>query len=326
VKKWVIFFLLLFVVLVWTYVGTTLPFCPPGPPSAVQVDPARLRGHVEKVSIDFAPRNYKRIWNLDKCADYISGHFTQAGGRVVEQTYSLPTYAKGTYRNVVATFGPEDGPLIVVGGHYDAFQDVPGADDNGSAVAGLIELAYLLGKADLQQRVELVAFTLEEPPFFRTGNMGSARYAYGLKKNGTEVEAMICLEMIGYFSDEPGSQDFPSYLLKWFYPDCGNFIALIGLNEYRGLHRKVKGAMRGATDLPVHAMCAAKGTPGIDFSDHRNFWIQGYPAIMVTDTAFLRNRRYHAAGDTADRLDYDRMSKVVAGVYEAVIRLANTQD
>uniref|UniRef100_UPI003567C6FA M28 family peptidase n=1 Tax=Pontiella sp. TaxID=2837462 RepID=UPI003567C6FA len=192
--------------------------------------------------------------------------------------------------------------------------------------AGLIELAYLLGKADLRQRVELVAFTLEEPPFFRTGDMGSARYAHGLKINGTAVEAMICLEMIGYFSDEPGSQDFPSILLQWFYPDCGNFIALIGLDEYRGLHRTVKGAMRGATDLPVHAMCASRGTPGIDFSDHHNFWNQGYPAVMVTDTAFLRNRRYHAAGDTADRLDYDRMAKVVAGVFEAVVHLANTQD
>lgn len=299
---------------------TTQPSCTHCPPTQQTVSPERLRGHVEKLSVDFAPRNYKRVWNLDKCADYISGHFMKAGGRVDIQTYEV---AGNTYRNVVAQFGSTNQPVIVVGAHYDACQDTPGADDNASGVAGLIELAYLLGQADLAQRVELVAFTLEEPPFFRTANMGSARHAYGLKQEGVEVEAMVCLEMIGYFSDEQDSQHFPSALIKLFYPDTGNYIAVIGSMGDRKLAKNMKESMRGATDLPVHSMCAPKGFPGLDYSDHLNYWNFDYTAVMVTDTAFMRNFNYHGAGDTADRLDYDRMAKVVLGVYEGVVRLAN---
>lgn len=304
------------------FVVTTQPSCTRHPETAEHVAPARLRDHVEKLSVDFAPRNYKRVWNLDKCADYIGGHFEQAGGKVAEQTYEVEGK---TYRNVVASFGGESRSRIVVGAHYDTYRDTPGADDNASAVAGLIELAYLLGRADLPQRIDLVAFTLEEPPFFRSGNMGSARHAHGLRKGGKEVEAMVCLEMIGYFSDAKGSQRYPSALLKGFYPDTGNFIAVIGSLGDRKLARNIKDSMRGATDLPVHAMCAPRDFPGLDFSDHLNYWNQGYPAVMVTDTAFMRNFAYHGSNDTADRLDYDRMAKVVLGVYEAVFRLASTE-
>lgn len=299
---------------------TTQPWCSTYSETREQVSPERLRGHVERFSTHFAPRNYKRVWNLDKCAGYIADEFALAGGEVSEQVFEV----RGkTYRNVIAFFGPETASRIVVGAHYDGCQDTPGADDNASGAAGLIELAHLLGRARLEQRVELVAFTLEEPPFFGTPDMGSARHAAKLRGEGVEVEAMICLEMIGYFSDEPGSQRFPSAMLKLLYPDKGNYIAIIGSLGDSGLVRKVKASMRGATGLPVHAMCAPKGFPGLDFSDHRNYWAHGYTAVMVTDTAFFRNLNYHQDSDTADTLDYDRMAKVVLGVYEAVVRLAD---
>ena len=306
--------------LVCFIIMTTQPSCTHYPPTEKTVSTERLMTHVEKLSVDFAPRNYKRITNLDKCAVYISDHFEQAGGRVEAQTYDI----KGkTYRNVIAHFGPETDSRIVVGAHYDSCQETPGADDNASGVAGLIELAYLLGKTELKQQVELVAYTLEEPPFFGGPDMGSARHAYSLKKAGVDVEAMICLEMIGYFSDEKGSQTFPSVFVKMLYPDTGNYITVIGSMGDRKLAKKMKTSMRSATDLPVYSMCAPEGFPGLDFSDHRNYWAFDYTAVMITDTAFMRNPHYHGDGDTMDKLDFDRMAKVVLGVYEGVVRLAN---
>ena len=311
---------LIFIGMASMLVMSTQPTGATFPTSGKTVDPERLRAHVEKLSDDFAPRSYKRIWNLNKCADYIGSHFREAGGVLSNQTYEV----KGkTYRNVIATFGPDTATRIVVGAHYDSFQDTPGADDNASGVSGLLELAYLLGKADLKQRVDLVAYTLEEPPFFRSGNMGSARHAYGLRLDEVNVEAMLCLEMIGYFNDQEGSQQFSSAIHNLIYPDTGNFIAIIGSMDDRKLAKEVKVVMRGATELPVHVMCAPKGYPGIDFSDHRNYWNHGYTAIMITDTAFMRNFAYHGSADTADRLDYKRMAHVVLGVYEAVLHLSN---
>lgn len=292
------------------------------PHTVHQVDPRQLRSHVTLLSETCAPRNFLQTDHLDRAADYIAAHFAQTGGRVSEQSFQVEGR---TYRNVTALFGPPSESRIVVGAHYDSFGETPGADDNASGVAGLLELARLLGRAPPEQQVELVAFTLEEPPFFRTPHMGSARHAQELHSRGAKVEAMICLEMIGCFSDEAGSQRFPSLFLRWLYPDRGNFIGIIGSYGDRKVLRRMKAAMRGATDLPVHALCRPKGMPGIDFSDHLNYWNQGYRAVMITDTAFMRNRRYHTTADTADTLDYDRMAKVVLCVYEAVLQLARDQ-
>lgn len=293
------------------------------PPSEQTLDPARLQEHVEMLSGTLAPRDYKNHHNLEKTAGYISNHFARAAAQISEQVYEVH---HRKYRNVIATFGPETPSRIVIGAHYDSYKNTPGADDNASGVAGLIELAVLLGRAELEQRVDLVAYTLEEPPFFRSGDMGSARHAALLRQEGVDIEAMLCLEMIGYFSDVADSQHFPSALIGFLYPDKGNFIAVIGATNDRKLAKQVKISMRSATDLPVHAMCAPQGFPGLDFSDHLNYWKNGYRAVMITDTAFLRNARYHHPLDTSDTLDYQRMAKVVLGVYEAVIRLANEND
>jgi len=302
------------------WIAITQPSLAQGEKSDVDVDPDRLKEHVRVISETYYPRDFTSTGNLNACADYIRGHFTRAGARSDDHRFTI---GRREYRNVIGSFGPSDGPRIVVGAHYDACGDTPGADDNASGVAGLVELGYLLGRTNLQMTVELVAFALEEPPFFRSGDMGSARYARRLRSEDIDVRAMIALEMIGYFSDDDGSQQFPMRLLRLFYPDRGNFIGVVGCMNQGRLIRTVKSRMAAATDLPVYSLRAPRFVPGVDFSDHINFWNEGYPVVMITDTAFYRNLEYHGAGDTFDRLDYDRMAKVVSGVFEAVLHLAD---
>lgn len=296
----------------------TQPVFGKGRKSAASVDPAELRGHVETICAEFTPRSYLDSNNLNRCADWIGNAFGQAGGRVSNQVYEVNGRA---YRNVIARFGPESGPVLVVGAHYDAAGRTPAADDNASGVAGLIELARLFGATAPTCAVELVAYSNEEPPFFGSSDMGSAHHARALAAAGTQVRAVVVLEMIGYFSDEPGSQSYPMALLRLFYPGRGNFIGVVGNFKQARLVRKVKYAMRGATDLPVRSINGPASVPGVDFSDHRSYWAAGFPGVMVTDTAFYRNKAYHTENDTPDRLDYNRMAKVVVGVYEAILAL-----
>jgi Zn-dependent M28 family amino/carboxypeptidase len=291
-------------------------------PAAVPVDAARLEAHVRALA-GFAPRDERHPENLDRAASYIRQELQraggQAGGRVEDQEFEVEGE---TYRNVIARFGPETRERIVVGAHYDAAGPYPGADDNASGVAGLIELAHLLGKKPPPLRVELVAYSLEEPPHFASSAMGSAVHAASLKKQGVRVRAMIALEMIGYFTDEPDSQQFPAPFLSRLYPSKGNFITVVGKLGQRSLVRRIKKAMVRATPLPVESINAPTSLPGVDFSDHRNYWAAGYEAAMITDTAFLRNPHYHQASDRPETLDYRRMARVVEGVQAAVRELA----
>ena len=294
----------------------TQPVLPGGGTTVQQgADPRRLEGHVRVLSERFSPRGDKNLKNLDAAADYIADALRAAGGEVSDQRYSSDGY---TYRNVIAALGPESEERVVVGAHYDAFRGFPGADDNASGVAGVLELARILGASPPGMRVELVAYSLEEPPHFRTESMGSAVHAASLKAKKARVRAMISLEMIGCFSDEKGSQAYPLGVLKLLYRSTGNFIAVVGRIGGGGLVRIVKTAMRAATRLPVESINAPGFIPGIDFSDHLSYWEQGYPALMVTDTAFYRNPRYHTADDTPDTLDYERMALVVDGLVAAV--------
>jgi Zn-dependent M28 family amino/carboxypeptidase len=291
-------------------------------PAAQAVDPERLRKHVTVLSETFAPRDYTHVENLDRAAAYIHEQFRLAGGAVSEQAFVVDSQH---YRNVIARFGKnagsKDAERIVVGAHYDVCGPYPGADDNASGIAGLIELAYLLGKQELQTPVELVAYTLEEPPFFRTGQMGSAVHAESLVEEHAKLRAMLCLEMIGYFSDQPDSQEYPLAELKALYPNKGNFIALVGTMQEIGLLRRVKRAMMATNDLPLRSINAPRNLVGVDFSDHLNYWNRDFPALMITDTAFYRNKRYHHPEDVLNTLDFNRMAKVVQQVYAAVIEL-----
>lgn len=282
----------------------------PSEPS--KVDPRRLETHVKHLSVDLYPRSYDKADNLSRTADYIAQQFTTAGAKVSAQ--EVPVEGK-TYKNIVGRFGPSSGSLKVIGAHYDSHGITPGADDNASGIAGLIELAHLLGKTTPAGPVELVAYTLEEPPYFRTEHMGSAWHARLLRQADEEVSFMLSLEMIGFFSDEPGSQHYPVPGMSALYSDRGNFIALVGNLSHFGVMRGIKATMAGATDLAVHSINAPALLQGIDFSDHLNYWQHGFPAFMVTDTAFMRNNNYHREGDTFETLDYERMAKVVQAVY-----------
>jgi Zn-dependent M28 family amino/carboxypeptidase len=306
----------------------TQPFVEPIVSVPPTVDPKRLEEHVRYLSKDLYPRSYDQFKNIELAAAYIHKAFEASGGRVAVQEVAVQ---EAKYRNIIVRFGPSAGPVLVVGAHYDSHGDgnagarfplghseethTPGADDNASGVAGLIELAQLLGQSKQQHAIELVAYTLEEPPHFRTEHMGSAWHARLLKRENREVELMISLEMIGYFSDQPNSQHYPVPGLASLYSERGNFIALVGNLTHFSAIRKVKAAMTGATSLPVYSINASPIMQGIDFSDHLSYWNQGIPAIMITDTAFLRNQNYHLAGDTFEKLDYGKMAKVVQGVY-----------
>ncbi|MBI5543280.1 MAG: M28 family peptidase [Deltaproteobacteria bacterium] len=279
------------------------------------VDPRRLEAHVRMLSETLVPRDHRHVENLDRAARYIAQALRESGAGVEEQPFEVEGRV---YRNVIARFGPVSGALVVVGAHYDAYEELPGADDNASGVAGLLELARLLGAHPPEGEVELVAYTLEEPPYFRSENMGSARHASSLKSRNVDVRAMLALEMIGYFSEEAGSQHLPIKLVEPVYPDRGNFVAVVGRLADGQLTRTVEAAMQGATPLAVCSLNAPRDVRGVDLSDHHAYWDAGFPALMVTDTAFFRNEAYHTAGDTADRLDYARMAQVVRGVWAAV--------
>jgi len=287
-------------------------------PRGVEVNPEILKTHVITLSETNPPRS-EDTDNLDVSAFYIKDQLLKYGD-VKEMEYTVWGIP---YRNISILFGDETNERIVVGAHYDSFQGLPGADDNASGVAGLIELARILSHTQLKRSVELVAYTLEEPPYFRTPEMGSAVHAKTLKENAVDVVVMMSLEMIGYFTDEPDSQEYPMSLLKLFYPSTGNFIAVVGNLSGFGVVRKTKRAMRSAMSLPVRSLNAPGALAGVDFSDHLNFWKYDYPALMITDTAFFRNKAYHTENDTWDRLDYERMSEVVKGVYNAVLEFSN---
>lgn len=304
----------------------TQPFVAPVASKPPEVSPERLQAHVKHLSVDLYPRSSDRL-NIWLAERYIRQELTAAGAVVTEQAV---TADDRRYANVIAHFGPPDGPLLVIGAHYDSHGDAaagasfprgyapethtPGADDNASGVAGLLELARLLHAYPPSRPVELVAYTLEEPPHYDTEDMGSVWHARSLIAAKREVRLMISLEMIGYFSDAPNSQAIP-FGLGILYPDQGNFIGLVGGFTDFSATRRAKSLMAGATDLPVRSINAPSFVPGIDFSDHRSYAALGMPALMVTDTAFYRNHNYHQAGDTHEKLDYRRMAKVVQAVY-----------
>ena len=305
------------------------PFVSAVPSGYPVADPSRLQAHVKYLSSDLYPRSFDRSENLERAARYILAEFKSTGA--VEVRLEDVIDQEETYHNVIARFGPAAGPLIVVGAHYDSASDVtrnagnprgygpdthtPGADDNASGVAGLLELARLLGRETQHNSIELVAYTLEEPPHFATDTMGSAWHARSLGTARRDVRFMLSLEMIGCFDDRPGSQRYPLPMMSHLYSDRGNFIALAGRFGDFALMRQLEAIMRGASDIPVYSINAPSILPGIALSDHRNYWEQGIAAFMITDTAFYRNARYHQAGDTFDTLDYGRMAKVVRGVY-----------
>jgi Zn-dependent M28 family amino/carboxypeptidase len=276
---------------------------------------ANLEATVRFLSEEIGPRSWDNLERLNQAADYIEKKLRSFGCAVRRQVF---THENNAYVNVIGEVkGRERDGILVVGAHYDTVTGTPGADDNASGVAGMLELARLTVRNPLPQTVHFAAFSLEEPPVFRTSRMGSAMYAQSLKQEGAKVEGMVSLEMIGYYSDMKGSQLYPLPVFRWFYPDRGNFIGFVGNIRSRAFTLRVKRGFKAHCSLPVESLNTISIIPGVDFSDHRSFWKCGFPAFMITDTAFYRNPYYHAPGDTASTLDYDRMAELVTGLYRA---------
>ncbi len=284
-------------------------------------DPTRLHADVAFLTAIEPARQYLNLASLNKAADYIRAEFEKLGGAVVTEQ---PYQAEGQeYRNIIASFGPPEAERIIVGAHYDVCGEQPGADDNASAVAGLLETARLLQPqaGALTRRLDFVAYSLEEPPFFATEHMGSAVHAQSLHAEKARVRAMFCYEMIGYFSDAPGSQQFPDAALAALYPSTGNFIIVVGQQGQEALTQQVQALMRAHSTIDVQRINLPASQPLAGLSDHRNYWHYGYEAVMINDTSFLRNPHYHEASDTLDTLDFERMAQVVDGVLGALLAL-----
>jgi len=285
---------------------------------------ARLYADVRFLTDLVPERNYENPGSLEKAASHIRQQMRLAGLAVEGQRWT----ADGTeFENVIGVYNPGKPRTLVVGAHYDVCEDQPGADDNASAVAGLLELARLLHehKPELDYTLEFVSYCLEEPPYFGTESMGSFIHAKSLHDSKVDVIGMICLDMIGYFSDEPNSQKYPipSFVRTLLsLPTTANFIATIGVLSGFGFNRRVTARMAQAGVIPVRhvpfpSKSSFRGFAGL--SDHRNYWAFGYDAMMVTDTAFLRNPNYHMPSDTIDTLDFKRMGQVVDAVYQAIV-------
>ncbi len=281
-------------------------------------DTTRIIKHMTQITKTEKPRNYKELDQLNAIAGYILKEFSTYSDSAYFQEYKV---ADRIYKNVICSFGPKEARTVVVGAHYDVCLDQEGADDNASGVVGLLELARLLKDQQLNYRIELVAYTLEEPPFFRSEYMGSFIHAQSLDQNKTDVYGMVCLEMIGYFSDKPRSQEYPIGIMSLFYGKKGNYITMIKKTNAGKFARKFSSSYKKKKMIRTKRFTGPQSIQGIDFSDHLNYWKFGFSAVMVTDTAFFRNRNYHQKSDTMETLDFHRMSKVIDGVFSVLVSL-----
>lgn len=258
---------------------------------------------------------------MQSSLDYLRRNLVQAGYTVAEQPYTMNGGSVSNLEAQVKGTSASDG-AIVVGAHYDAVEGTVGADDNASGVAATLELARLMAQARPRRTIRFVFFANEEPPYFQTDRMGSLVYAKKLRSEGIQVRAMISLEMLGFYSDASGSQKYPAPF-SLFYPSRGNFIAFVSNSESRGLVRRAIRKFRESASFPSEGVTAPENLPGVGWSDHWSFWQEGYPAIMITDTALFRNPHYHTQFDTVDKLDFEKMARVVEGIQKTVVSIAD---
>ncbi|MBW1917257.1 MAG: M28 family peptidase [Deltaproteobacteria bacterium] len=277
----------------------------------------RLQEHVSYLSQTVGERSIYRPQALKAAEDYVRQTFVSQGYQPERQPF---IYLRQEVANVIAGHRPAPG-YYLLGAHFDTVSGTPGADDNASGIAVLLEVAQLA--RDLPQPLPwaFVGFTTEEPPAFFTPYMGSRFYAKQARKNKEKIKGMLCLEMVGYYRHEPHSQDLPFPLRFMGYPTTGNFIGLIGNRRSRDLLTRLEQAVRQGCQLPVETLAVPFGgylLPETRLSDHASFWDQGYPAIMLTDTAFLRNPHYHGPGDVMENLDFAAMVELTLGLVNFV--------
>jgi peptidase M28-like protein len=318
-------------VLLWWF-GMRMPgrnVFKPGPLSPDEVAlREELRANVQKLAGEIGERNLWHYPQLNAAADFIEDSFSRAGLRTRRDTYDV----RGQQCHNIEAEIPGNRPeIIVIGAHYDSVFGSPGANDNGTGAAATLALAKRFASREAEQSpprrtpnktLRFVAFVNEEPPYFLSGEMGSLVYARRCKEHGDKISAMISLETIGYFSDAPHSQTYPSPGLGVFYPKVGNFIGFVSNVRSRALLRRVVTLFRKNAKIPSEGASLPAFIPGVSWSDQWSFWQQGYQAIMVTDTAPFRYPYYHSSNDTPDKLDYDRFTLVVSGMEKVIQDLA----
>lgn len=295
----------------------------PGPFFSSDDAGTRLYRHVHHLSVTIGSRSVFEVERLDRAEQYIVSVLKESGLSAERQTFD---YEGRPYHNLIVTI---DGlerreETVIIGAHYDTIEGTPGADDNASGVAVLLELCRALRDFRPERTLRLIFFTLEEPPVFSTSRMGSYVCASEARRRGEAVHGMISLEMVGYYDDREGSQAFPLPGMGAMFSNRGNFIGVVGNLPSRELVASVANALKRASPLPVESLAAPAFIPGISFSDHGSFWKAGYRAVMITDTAFYRNPNYHTAGDTVETLRFDRMAELLRGMVLVAHTLAGT--
>ena len=298
----------------------------PLPPATdeIRVFEQELQAYVHALAGEIGERNLFHYDRLVQAAEYIRLTLTDARYEVRGQTFEVEGKV---CENIEAVLPGTDRPdeILVIGAHYDSVKGSPGANDNATGVAAMLALARVFAGTPFSRTVRFVAFANEEPPFSQTDHMGSLRYARRSKQLGESIVLMVSLETIGYYSDVPGSQRYP-ILLKLLYPSTGNFLAFVTNTEHAWWVRMALDLFRNNTAFPSEGAALPGWVTGVGWSDHWSFWKEGYPALMVTDTALFRYPAYHTAEDTPDKVDYDRLARVVAGMQGVISTFANQQD
>jgi len=321
----ILFVFLLFALFLWTaqmvgksYSGRFLPLS-----EQEKEISSRLRDHVSMLAGEIGERNIWLPQKLNAAAAYIEKVWQEQNFVVQHQEYE----ARGVDSvNLIIEIRGTSLPdqIVLVGAHYDTVPGSPGANDNGSGVASLLEISRLLAGRKPARTIRLAAFTNEEPPFFLRRNMGSRVYASRSRSLNENIVGMLSLETMGYYSEAPNSQEYP-FPFSFFYPHTANFIGFVGNIRSHRLVRFCLAAFRITTQFPSEGTAAPGWTTGIGWSDHWSFWPEGYRAIMVTDTAFFRYAHYHTRADTPEKIDYDRLARVTKGLAEVIVELANTK-
>ncbi len=279
-----------------------------------------LANYVHALAHDIGQRNIWTPPSMASSVSYLESVLSNMGYRVRKQEYRADNGVSLNLEvEILGSHRSEE--IVVVGAHYDTVLNCPGANDNGSGVAALLELARLLANSRPDRTIRLVAFANEEPPFFLNNSMGSRQYAMRSRELQENIVAMLSLETMGFYSDKPGSQKYP-FPFSFFYPETADFIAIVGNIRSRHLVRKTIAAFRSHARFPSEGLAAPKFVTGIGWSDHQSFWKEGYPGVMVTDTAFYRYDDYHTPADTPEKIDYDRLALVVHGLVPTILELA----
>ncbi len=285
-----------------------------------EITPDNLKAHVFALAADIGERNVFQPQALHAAAHYIEQTWQAQGYTVLRHPYRVRDVTCDNLEVTCSGTGSSD-EIILIGAHYDSVLGSPGANDNGSGVAALLELSRLFATIRPSISVRFVAFVNEEPPFFIWGNMGSLVYAKAARARGDQIRFMVSLETLGYYSEAPGSQRYPP-LFKYFYPDRGDFISFVSNFRSRGVMRRAVRAFRANSTFPVQHIATFAWIPGVAWSDHLSFWRQRYRAFMVTDTAFYRYRYYHSAEDTPEKLCYEPFARCSSALFRCIAALA----